>query len=141
MHSAAFLLPDVGRSSQEKSGILFKRLEWDRDKNLECLLYALSSQRKRRLERLGMNKYFLTVTFPLEQVVPVGSANEIGGGPHYRCSVVLMWPGKACFRGSSARTLQKSSRAHVGLMSSVTWRYALCKAFLANGLSFYRRTL
>lgn len=46
-------------------------LEWDRYKYLNCLLCALSSQRKRRpepqLEQLGKTKYFLNITFPLEQ--------------------------------------------------------------------------
>lgn len=71
MHRAAFLLPDTWRSIQEKSGILFKHLEWDKYKYLNCLLYALSSQRKWRpepqLEHLGKTEYFLNTTFPLEQ--------------------------------------------------------------------------
>lgn len=71
--SAAFLLPDTWRCIQEKLGILFKHLEWDRNKYLHCLLYALSLQRKQRpelqLEQLGMTKYFLTTTFPMEQLL------------------------------------------------------------------------
>lgn len=73
MQSAAFLLPDTWRSNQEKKSQESYLSTWNGTEISILTAPALSSQRKWRpepqLEQLGMTKYFLNITFPLEQLL------------------------------------------------------------------------